>query len=144
MQHSSFAIVVLTAVSAIPLAGCSVGPYGTPLLSMRSAADSDSEYRLTKNVGSADVMRSVLLRQIPIGATQDHARRQLQIEGFEPTFRRKADFADKFDKYEDVDFLYGDRSDSTGLLTSKRWQVAVIIEDGRVAKLAVSEGSIGL
>ncbi len=141
MDHRTLSILLLTAA----LTGCAVGPFGTPLLSLRSSADDvESEYRLTKNVETPDLMRSVLLRQIPVGSTREHAQRQLEIEGFTCKFRRKADFSDQFDKYENVDYVHGDRNDSQGMFTSKRWQVAVILDQGRVSKIAVKESSSGL
>jgi hypothetical protein len=79
---------------------------------------------------------------IPVGTSLSDARRIMEHHHFTCSMMTNSSFGD----LKGADFLYCDRRDSDSRITPivvRRWQVALVLSDGRVSDIRVSTGLIG-
>ena len=82
-------------------------------------------------------MVEVVLKEVPVGTTAEDAAEFLGQEGFACTRKTNADFLDR----KELEYIYCDRSE--GGMVKRRWQLAVVIKDGRVAEIITCTGLVG-
>jgi hypothetical protein len=91
-------------------------------------------------VNEADMIR-ILSTRLPAGTPLDTAQAFMEGEGFECSLKAKGQFGE----HQGIDYLYCDRSEDSGMfLVSRRWQVAIIVRDEKVAEIEASTGLVGL
>lgn len=101
-------------------------------------------YRVFRGTGLEAVakMRQSLTTDIPVGTSVKDAETRLRDRGFRVSPMTDASFSYQGHVREHLDYLYGDMSEGTGLV-SRRWQVAVVHQRGSVSEICVSMGLVG-
>ena len=85
-----------------------------------------------------DSMRAAVLHLVPIGSSVDTAQARLEREGF-----RCALTHGPFAEHPATDYLWCDATVGAGSPVTRRWQVAVFEDSGRVRDVAAKTGLIG-
>jgi hypothetical protein len=93
---------------------------------------------VTRGIEEPPRMVEAILGRVPVGTPVDDAQRFMEREGF--TCTRTAD--GKFLDREGLDYVYCDRSEGEGVV-QRRWQVAIVHRDGKVAEVLASTGLVG-
>jgi hypothetical protein len=103
-----------------------------------------ASYRALRGTGmeTAAEMQQALSTEIPAGTPVKDAEARLRRRGFRVSPMTDASFVGQGRLREHVDYLYGDMSEGIGLV-SRRWQVAVVHQQGAVTEVAVSTGLVG-
>jgi hypothetical protein len=101
-------------------------------------------YRVLRGPGIKTVaeMQHSLAADIPIGTSVKDAEARLRDRGFRVSPMTDASFPHQGRVREHLDFLYGDMSEGNGVV-SRRWQVAVVHQQGAVTEICVSMGLVG-
>ena len=82
-------------------------------------------------------MVEAVLAHIPVGTSTDDAQRFMEREGFACSRESNAEFLDR----KGLDYIYCDRSE--GGRIQRRWQVALVHRDGKIAEVIASTGLVG-
>lgn len=103
---------------------------------------------LSAQISDRTRMRTALLEAVPLGTSVVDAERFMASERFHCTLNRNASFAEQQDGghsvvHEGIDYLYCDRFDRAGFMVSRRWQIALVLEDESVKDMIVNAGMIG-
>lgn len=96
-----------------------------------------SEEQLRPKTATAQIMNWV-----PVGTSLANAKHIMEQRRFTCSLMTNSNFGD----LKAIDFLYCDRSDSSNIVTPivvRRWQVALILGDGKVSDVQVTTGLIG-
>jgi hypothetical protein len=86
--------------------------------------------------------KAEVLKVIPLGSSVEFARETMEAKGFTCTMTYNKSYVDDngaggYIEYPPADSLYCDSERWAGFLRSKRWQVGLIVKDGKVASVAV-------
>jgi hypothetical protein len=98
----------------------------------------------TRRLDNRVTMQSVLLQNIPPGTPLDDARKFMELQGFkcklvqQGSFVEQKQFGDDSKRHENIDYLECIRSETTGMMRSRQWKIAVVIADGLVDDVFVS------
>jgi len=84
-------------------------------------------------------VRNEILQYIPIGSDIGRAQELMEGYGFRCEMIRNGEWL----KLSDIDYLYCDINKSESFLVSRRWQVAIIEDRGRVKDIQVTTGLTG-
>ena len=95
--------------------------------------------RVTAGIEQPALMQSTLVKNIPKGTPLADAKRFMEREGFECSITRNGSFSGR----DGIDYIYCDRHDRVDIWVSRRWQIALVLEDDTVADVSVSHGLIG-
>jgi len=94
-----------------------------------------------------DECRAAVLEVIPLGTAVNDARLVMRTNRFKVQRARDSDFTEHHSgeeiTHKGIDFLFCDRRKTMGQLTARRWQIAVVHEDGAVTDIYVTTGLIG-
>jgi hypothetical protein len=99
--------------------------------------------RITAQIEQPATMKSAVLERLPRGTPLTAAKEFMEREGFECCVTRKGEFSEQGVVHEGIDYLYCNRHDRVDTWVNRRWQIAVVLEDDKVADVYVSEGLIG-
>lgn len=91
---------------------------------------------VTKGITSPERMTEVVLKEIPLGTVIDQAQEFIEREGFECTFLNE-------DIRKGRTILHCDRSDQVEWPVSRRWQVLLTCDSGKVVEVNVHSGLVG-
>jgi hypothetical protein len=99
---------------------------------------------------SAKATKEEILKRIPIGSNLEDAKRNMEANGFsckkmEKAYFSEQDYQDKHEKptiHANIDYLYCDKEVSESLYCARRWQVAIVHNNGIVSDVLVSTGRI--
>lgn len=86
--------------------------------------------------------RTELLRLIPSGTEKSTAKKIMEQNGFSVT-ESSGPFAGMPNDLAGLPFLYCDRERRAGLFISRRYQAALVFENGKIVGLAAATGLIG-
>lgn len=95
--------------------------------------------RVTTGIEDPAMMQSTIVKNIPNGTQLADAKRFMQSEGFKCSITRNGSFSDR----DSIDYIYCDRLDRVDDWVSRRWQIALVLEDDAIADVSVSHGLIG-
>ena len=99
--------------------------------------------RMTTGITEPTVMKSTLREKIPDRTTLAEAKDFMEREGFECSIKRNGSFSEEGVSRDGIDYLYCDRHDRVDTWVSRRWQIALVLKDGTVNDVYVSQGLIG-
>jgi hypothetical protein len=90
-------------------------------------------------------MKQTLKREIPVGTPEAEARRFMERQGFSCTLEKQQSFSEQGKTFNDLDFLYCTRSDTSTTLSlvSREWKIAVVVQNHLVSDILVSSGLLG-
>jgi hypothetical protein len=109
----------------------------------------DSKTPKLKMHNKTRVMKQEVQKYIPTGTAIEVAKQIMEANGFTCTLKEKADFAemegngDLVARHGAIDYLYCDK-EKGGLFCARRWQIAIVHENGVVSDILVSIGLICL
>jgi hypothetical protein len=109
------------------------------VLTMSLGAGCAARYPVIVPGENAEKTRAGILERVPVGTPVERAADIMRANGFTCESMRNAAFLDR----ERIDFLYCDRERAVGLMVGRRWQVALVEEEGRVMDVLVGTGLIG-
>ncbi|MBF2001107.1 MAG: hypothetical protein IGS38_10355 [Synechococcales cyanobacterium M58_A2018_015] len=95
-------------------------------------------WSVTRGIEEPAQMVEVVLSQAPVGTPVNDAQQFMEREGFSCSRSTNQPFGDR----ENLNYIYCDRSE--GFLVLRRWQVAIVHQDGRVVEVLASTGLVGL
>jgi hypothetical protein len=112
------------------------------------------KHRLQRDVfGNNSVStKAAVLRVVPVGSKIDHAKQVMESEGLRCVMQYNQKYAEddpnntgKMIDHPPADFLWCDSGErSTWMpLVSKRWQIAFVVKDDKVAAVSVGVGVTG-
>ena len=103
--------------------------------------DAEKEPDATRGIVSEVDMIRVLSGRLSVGTPLETARAFMEAQGFKCSLITHGQFGDR----QGIDYLYCRRSDDSGMaLVDRRWQVAIILGDGKVVEIDASTGLVGL
>lgn len=111
--------VALTIVLLVAVAGCT------------------GSQSVTLGIEEPARMVEAVLSQIPVGTPVEDAERFMEREGFACVHATNADFLGR----KGLNYIYCDRAE--GGIVQRRWQVAVVHNDGRVTEIITSTALFG-
>ncbi len=88
-----------------------------------------------------DELKRSILNVIKIGSDINKAKKIMESNGFNCSFKKNSTFSDGKNLYRHIDFLYCDIE--KGFLVSRRWQTAVLHKNNIVENVVVSTGLTG-
>lgn len=120
--------VLISLFSAVFCAGCA--PVQTVMSVNRMKLSADTQKT-----------RASILKFVPPGTRTEKAKKIMEENNFKCTLKTEGEFMTAKKLYTNINYIYCDRS--TKEIVSRRWQVAVVVEKGRVKDVLVSTGLIG-
>jgi len=119
--------------------GCNESPSRNARPSDRSKTGDKPEPD-TRGVESREVMKQQLSQLVPPGTSIQKAQQVMEREGFSCSQKHNTGFSEEGVGHDNLDYIYCDRSDEVGPFTTRRWQIALIIEHSKVRGYLVSMG----
>lgn len=85
-------------------------------------------------------MTAAIRQHIPPGTSTENAQRFMESEGFKCSMKANGQFLDR----DGIDYLYCDRHDGGYFdFVVRRWQIAIVYENGHVVEIITATGLIG-
>ena len=97
-------------------------------------------FRPTIELGSnPENARETLLKTIQIGSSGSKAKKIMEENQFACSIIQNGEFLD----YKNIDYVYCDRYDRKSFWISRRWQIAIILNDNQVKDIQTATGLLG-
>jgi hypothetical protein len=92
---------------------------------------------LTRGIKEPSDMQRIVRTAVPPGSDLQDAQRFMEKEGFHCSRQTNTSFGGRIG----IDYLWCDRSD--GGVVKRRWQVAIVHQNGKVSEILATTGLVG-